>query len=143
MIEMASYYKSMFVRILICLEISLCFTTTMAMDLSTKRFCGHVLTESLALICDGEYETIIKRSDDSFEDDVYNDQAANAAATFIDELPIQYQTYAYLSKLLPESAALRPRARRDWMYTRHGVYDECCRKPCSFQELKSYCKRKN
>lgn len=59
---MASYYKSMFVRILICLEFSLCLTSTMAMDLSTKRFCGHVLTESLALICDGEYETIIKRS---------------------------------------------------------------------------------
>lgn len=57
--QMASLYKSMFVRILICLEISLCLTSIMAMDLSTKRFCGHVLTESLALICDGEYETIV------------------------------------------------------------------------------------
>lgn len=56
---MASLYKSMFVRILICLEISFCLTSIMAMDLSTKRFCGHVLTESLALICDGEYETIV------------------------------------------------------------------------------------
>lgn len=56
---MASILKSMTVRILICLEISLLLTSTVAMDYSTKRFCGRVLTESLALICDGEYETII------------------------------------------------------------------------------------
>lgn len=62
---MASQLKSMLVRILICLEISLFFTSTMAMDFSdglgrsTKRFCGRMLTESLALICDGQYGTII------------------------------------------------------------------------------------
>lgn len=56
--QMASLFKSMTVRILICLEISLLLTSAMA-DSSTKRFCGRSLTESLALICDGEYETII------------------------------------------------------------------------------------
>lgn len=29
---------------------------------STKRFCGRMLTDSLALICNGEYETIIHPS---------------------------------------------------------------------------------
>lgn len=77
--------------------------------------------------------------DESFEEDAYNDPMA----ALMDDLPMEYQRYAYLAKLLPESTALRPRARRDWMYTRHGVYDECCRKPCSVAELKSYCKRKN
>lgn len=67
--QMASLIKSMIVRILICLEISLFITSTMA-DFtefgrgSTKKFCGKMLTESLALICNNEYETIIhqKRS---------------------------------------------------------------------------------
>lgn len=56
---MAPVFKSMTVRTLICFEISLLLTSAVAMDFSTKRFCGRVLTESLALICDGEYETII------------------------------------------------------------------------------------
>lgn len=81
---------------------------------------------------------ISKFVDETFDEYAYNDQPA----PLIDDLPIQYQTYAYLSKLVPEAAALRPRVRRDWV-ARRGVYDECCRKPCSVQELKNYCKRKN
>ena len=51
--------------LLICLEISLFLTSSMAMDFSdglsrsTKRFCGRMLTDSLALICDGQYGTIV------------------------------------------------------------------------------------
>lgn len=62
---MASHFNSTIVRMIICLEISLFLTSTVAMDFSdgvgqsTKRFCGRMLTESLALICDGQYGTII------------------------------------------------------------------------------------
>lgn len=177
---MASQVKSMIVRVLICLEISLFITSTMA-DYSegfgrgsTKRFCGRILTDSLALICNNEYEQFIpsKRSgkqisaenpiihgallifvqslknwlsvssfqndvDETFEEYAYNDQPAQ----LMDDLPLNYQSYAYMSKIAPE-AALRPRIRREWV-ARRGVYDECCRKPCSTQELKTYCKRKN
>lgn len=75
-------------------------------------------------------------SDEAIDDFAYNDQPIG----LIDDLPIQYQSYAYLSKLAPESVGLRPRVRREWL-VRRGVYDECCRKPCSVQELKSYCKK--
>lgn len=64
----------------------------------------------------------------------YNDQP-------LEDLPMQYQTLPFLSKLASE-VALRPRVRREWI-ARRGVYDECCRNPCSFNTLKSYCKRKN
>lgn len=64
----------------------------------------------------------------------YNDQP-------LEDLPMQYQTLPFLSKLASETA-LRPRVRREWI-ARRGVYDECCRNPCSFNTLKSYCKRKN
>lgn len=177
---MASHFNSMIVRMLICLEISLFLTSTMAMDFSdgvtrsTKRFCGRMLTESLALICDGQYGTIIptdKRSgmclfhslilyntneflyldihfiygffcslhfilDESFDDFAFSDQPAASEL----DIPIQYNKHSYLSKIAPD-AAIRSRKRRDWI-NRRGVYDECCRKPCSVQELKSYCKQK-
>lgn len=104
---------------------------------STKRFCGRHLTESLALICNGEYETIIhpsKRSDETFDEDAYNDQPQ-----LFDDLPSHFQTYAYLSKLVPDEA-LRSRVRREWI-ARIGVYDECCRKACTYNELRKYCKK--
>lgn len=185
--QMASLMKPLAVRILILLEISLFLTSAMATDFSSgfgrnHRYCGRVLTESLALICDGEYGGLLppshKRSgnawtsyslnlifnrvfctecsyfcdcilrtqiilhlisDESMDEEAYTDQMS----PIMDEIPLQYQTYAYLSKLLPDVTDLKPRSRRDWMLPRRGVYDECCRKPCSVQELKSYCKRKN
>lgn len=78
-------------------------------------------------------------SDESLDEEAYSDQIS----PIMDEIPLQYQTYAYLSKLLPDVTDFKPRSRREWMLPRRGVYDECCRKPCSVQELKSYCKRKN
>ncbi|XP_031622182.1 bombyxin B-1 homolog isoform X1 [Contarinia nasturtii] len=145
---MASLFKLMIVQVLICLEISLFFTSTMAnTDFSegfgrgsTKKLCGRMLVDALALICNNEYETIIhpsKRSDELFEE-YYSDQPS----PLIDDLPVNYQTYAYLSKLVPDAPELRSRVRREWV-ARRGVYDECCRKPCTVQELKSYCRQKN
>lgn len=59
----------MIIRTLICLEVTLFITSALAdyydyRESSSKRFCGRSLTESLALICDGEYEAIVhnKRS---------------------------------------------------------------------------------
>lgn len=141
---MASHFRLLIGQILVWLEISLFVTSSMAVDYSdgfgqrsSKRFCGKMITDSLALICDGEYETIVpmeKRSDESFDE--YNDQPAAL------NLPAKYQSYPYLAKIAPDTAAVRSRVRRDWI-SRRGVYDECCRKPCSVQELRSYCKRKN
>lgn len=63
---MASLMKPLAVRILIVLEISLFLTSTMATDSEgfgrNHRYCGRVLTESLALICDGEYGELLPQS---------------------------------------------------------------------------------
>lgn len=54
--QMASSIKSMGVRVLICV---LFISAAMADEYgTTKRFCGRQLAESLALICEGEYETV-------------------------------------------------------------------------------------
>lgn len=60
---MVSFFESMIVRILICIEMSLFLTSAMATDFGgggrNHRYCGRVLTESLALICEGEYAPIV------------------------------------------------------------------------------------
>lgn len=57
----------MIVRVIICLEIFSFMTSAMCdfrdfRDNGNKRFCGRMLTDSLALLCDGEYEAIIHPS---------------------------------------------------------------------------------
>lgn len=60
---MASLMKSLAVRILVLLEISLFLTSAMATEFGRNhRYCGRVLTESLALICDGEYGGLLPPS---------------------------------------------------------------------------------
>lgn len=74
--------------------------------------------------------------DDTSDEYAYNDQPSQ----LMEELPFAYQRYAYLAKLAPENP-IRTRVRREWSL-RHGAYDQCCRKPCSVQELQNYCKKK-
>lgn len=75
---MASHFKSLVVQMLICIEISLFLTSSVAMDFSdglgrsTKRFCGRMLTDSLALICDGQYGTIVPMDKRSGTYKLYN-----------------------------------------------------------------------
>lgn len=58
--------KSMAARILIYIEMSLILASIMATEFTefgrNHRYCGRVLTESLALICDGEYGGLLPPS---------------------------------------------------------------------------------
>lgn len=47
-----------------------------------------------------------------------------------------YDNSLFLDKLFGEDVGhMMTKTRR----RRHGVYDECCRKPCNYTELASYC----
>lgn len=57
----------MFMRTLVCLEVTLFITSALAEsyddhESSNRRFCGRALTDALALVCDGEYEAIVPAS---------------------------------------------------------------------------------
>lgn len=70
----------------------------------------------------------------------FNDQQSQ----IMDELPyLNYanQRYAFLSKLAPKTA-IGPRVRRQYINPRIGIVDQCCRKPCSINEMLNYCKKK-
>lgn len=61
---MASFFKTTIVCILICLDISLLVASNEDFDFtrgSTKRFCGRMLTDSLAVICNSEYQSLTEK----------------------------------------------------------------------------------
>lgn len=60
----------------------------------------------------------------------------------LEDSPLAYASLPFLAQFSSAGGPIRSRFRRDnttWRLIR-GVVDECCRKPCTFQELKSYCK---
>lgn len=64
-------------------------------------------------------------------DELYNDQP-------YEEFPVQYRTYPFMAKLAPET--IRSRVRRGWT-PRMGPFTECCQQACTYEQLRSYCKR--
>jgi len=109
----------MLLRVVLLLEIVLLVTATGG---DRKRFCGDYLTESLQFFCRHRYAS----------PQTFDDQKRSDSSTF------SYQSLPFLASFR-SAAGLRPRVRRDYWYLQRGVADECCRKPCTLQELKSYC----
>lgn len=99
---------------------------------NAKRYCGKYLADILSLVCKGKYYT-------KYHKKSYVDVDSAAAA----EEDYDYEQHQYLDepprfpfRSKPNAAVLLPGAFR--RYAR-GVHDECCAKPCSVNELVSYC----
>lgn len=83
-----------------------------------RKYCGKSLTNNLQLICRRNgYYSQFKRSNK--ETDFNNYMLSNRL--------IPYKTIENAKKML--------RFRRD----SQGIYEECCLKPCTTEELQSYC----
>ena len=52
-----------------------------------------------------------------------------------DELMSPFSSSPLLNKLFEENFNIMAKTRR----RRHGISEECCRKPCTVSELKAYC----
>ncbi|XP_053955300.1 probable insulin-like peptide 1 [Anastrepha ludens] len=92
----------------------------------SQRFCGKALPEALDQICFNGYNTKIKKS---MEWDDYTNNEVGV------ELPFTYAKWPFLAKVHGGEVNLKAKQRG----RRHGVYDECCRKGCTYNELVSYC----
>lgn len=126
-----SAVKSILLRTVIFLQILLIVTA----HTGERRICGQQLTEALQYACRHRYASPTmneKRSD--------TDYAYLSDEPLADSSPFSYQSMPFLANFGSAAAALRaPRVRRDYWYLQRGVVDECCRKPCSAHQLKSYC----
>ncbi|KAG4072518.1 hypothetical protein HA402_004607 [Bradysia odoriphaga] len=102
-----------------------------------RRFCGQHLTETLQFFCRHRYAspTMTEKRSDEIVDELYSNDEPLA-----DSSPFSYESLPFLANF-GSAAALRapPRVRRDYWYLQRGVADECCRKPCTVQQLKRYC----
>ncbi|GAB0093193.1 Probable insulin-like peptide 2 [Sergentomyia squamirostris] len=99
--------------------------------LTRRKLCGTKLSQTLALVCDNEYNTMHKKS---FDDDDY--AFADQPQT-IDDLPMKVSNFPLLSRMLSNS--MRPAQFR--RFRRQGIIDECCKKSCTYSELRGYCGR--
>ncbi|XP_067613080.1 probable insulin-like peptide 5 [Eurosta solidaginis] len=86
--------------------------------------CGPALDMMLDSICENGFNMKFKKSIE------WHDNTENA-----DKLPFQFGSFPFLAKIHGGQIDTLAKTRR----RREGVYDECCRKPCTYNELLSYC----
>ncbi|XP_075161556.1 insulin-like peptide 3 [Haematobia irritans] len=101
-----------------------------------SRFCGPHLTQVLELVCVNGFNQMLvnKRSTNKLAMGDTLDQ--NKFNEIDDETP--FTSDSLLNDLLfGGHANTVAKTRRLRHFT--GVYDECCRKPCSYDEMKGYC----
>ncbi|XP_055621729.1 bombyxin A-1 homolog [Toxorhynchites rutilus septentrionalis] len=90
--------------------------------LTRSRYCGRRLTETLMVLCQGRYPMMGHHRSD------YADEPQPSVDFEETTQPENHkQGFPY-----SRSSAHR-RVRRS------GIYDECCKKSCSYNELRSYC----
>ncbi|XP_049314499.1 probable insulin-like peptide 1 [Bactrocera dorsalis] len=97
-----------------------------------RTVCGPALDEVLSAICVHGFNTKFKKS-------MEWDQLANNAVE--DELAFPYARFPFLAEIRGGqlNTLAKIRRHRDTIVT--GVYDECCNKDCTYNEILSYCNR--
>ncbi|KAG4075435.1 hypothetical protein HA402_015088 [Bradysia odoriphaga] len=121
-------------RIVLCLQIVLLAAVCAS---ERERYCGPKLTQMLQILCRNVYASPTynnrndKRSDDAEDNEYINDELLNYP-------PFAFRPYPFVRQF-DSTSPLGTRVRRDYTAVKRGVYDECCRSPCSLKQLMSYC----
>ncbi|XP_053684871.1 bombyxin A-3 homolog [Sabethes cyaneus] len=92
-------------------------------QMTRSRYCGRKLTETLAMLCQGRYPMMGHHRSEYLSDQP--------------QVPVEVEVAT-----LPENAPYGfpySRAKGHRRVRRAGIYDECCKKSCSYNELRSYC----
>uniref|UniRef100_A0A1Q3F407 Putative conserved secreted protein n=1 Tax=Culex tarsalis TaxID=7177 RepID=A0A1Q3F407_CULTA len=92
--------------------------------MTRSRYCGRKLTETLAMLCQGRYPMM-----GHHRSEYLSDQPQQPVEVEVATLPDSGVT----SRSYSHSRSAHRRVRRE------GIYDECCKKSCSYTQLKSYC----
>ncbi|XP_044018615.1 LIRP-like isoform X2 [Aphidius gifuensis] len=85
-----------------------------------EYYCGQKLSNALELICGGIYNGMIKKNNQELDMDNF--------AYFYNNWPLRSTASFGIGRFRRQS---------------RGIHDECCLKPCSASELRSYCASPN
>ncbi|XP_053955923.1 probable insulin-like peptide 3 [Anastrepha ludens] len=94
---------------------------------SQRKVCGTAVDMVLDTICENGFNSKFKKS---LEWDRHGNNELE------DELPFRFSSFPFLGKFHGDEVDTLAKTRR----RREGIYDECCRKGCTYSELYSYCK---
>ncbi|KAK5643970.1 hypothetical protein RI129_007815 [Pyrocoelia pectoralis] len=102
------------------------------MQSKNATYCGSALSDALSLVCRGKYNTPVAHGKFITNNDlllkVISDRDRRSATL---PLPSHIQQLA---------ATYNQRKKRYIIsQTTKGVYDECCKNPCSYAVLRTYC----
>ncbi|XP_011183648.2 LIRP [Zeugodacus cucurbitae] len=92
-----------------------------------QAVCGPAIDATLSVLCENGFNTKFKKSLEW--DDIGNAESEELS-------PFGRMNFPFLAKIHGGQVDTVAKTRR----RRDGVYDECCRKSCSYGELLSYCK---
>ncbi|XP_017493941.1 PREDICTED: probable insulin-like peptide 3 [Rhagoletis zephyria] len=93
-----------------------------------RTVCGPALDAVLSTLCVHGFNTKFKKSLE------WSDHGAN---DLVEQLPFPYANSPFLAKIHGGQVDTLAKTRR----RRQGVYDECCNKGCTYNEILSYCNR--
>ncbi|XP_066602226.1 LIRP-like isoform X1 [Prorops nasuta] len=154
---MSTYRLCIFVTVLLVLVIILADLGHAQVDIfqyaqkrpqnTVTKYCGIKLSNALHMVCNGMYNQMFKKSGQG--ECVTSQKPTQKSPTgswslrtkwfaFISEL--ESRDYGYVAQLSPERAnAMLSRFAGRFRRESRGVYDECCVKACTTDELRSYC----
>ncbi|CAH1098622.1 unnamed protein product [Psylliodes chrysocephalus] len=93
-----------------------------------KKYCGSQIGQALSAVCQGNYNTL-KRVDRYPRPTQWDAMYGDAPAPDMSDFGFPYQTRSEATSLMGGK-----RRKKRW-----GVYNECCEKSCTREELSSYC----
>ncbi|XP_017040461.1 probable insulin-like peptide 3 [Drosophila ficusphila] len=92
---------------------------------ATMKLCGSNLPEALSKLCLYGFNTMTKRKLDPMNYNLIGEG----------QLDLGFDDRSLLERMLTESSVQLLKTRR----LREGVFDECCLKSCTMDELLTYC----
>ncbi|XP_055838925.1 bombyxin B-9-like [Episyrphus balteatus] len=121
---MSSFFIKLFSSWLFVLVVI--FSTTTMHSQAAETYCGRKLGNTLDLICEFGFGTKLKKSVKLEPNDYYSDTD--------EDMPFSFEKFPFLAKFQENSLAKTRRRRYG------GIANECCDKPCTMDELRSFCR---
>ncbi|KAF6217364.1 hypothetical protein GE061_001718 [Apolygus lucorum] len=109
---------------------------------NSQKYCGRDINEALKMLCHGVYNPLFttnKRSGGDLDSQDFGEYLVLPNAADMDAFVAAIQSLRYPFASKATSLTMLPRTNGNYAREKRGIYDECCKKSCSMNELATYC----